>query len=679
VLSPRVSESSTLTALVDTLFPAASAADGRAPYPAASAAGVDRDVAEMVSGLPAVERKEFATLLRAVENPFTNLLLTGRPARFSRLAPSEREAYLRGWSRSRLGVKRKGFHAVKRLAASVYFSRPIAGATHPLWERIHYEPPAPPAGIPDPLAGLGPIVPEGDVEEKADVCVVGSGAGGSVIASRAAAAGYRVVVLESGAWFPGLGYPRIERDAHDRLFLGRAILTTTDHAIGLLAGEAVGGSTVINWMTCLPPRTEARAEWAREGGMEGADGPPFDRAFASVSERLHVSTSESDVNASNDSLRRGCLALGYRQGVDWDVIPRNAVGCQSRCGFCTFGCPYAGRQSTLTTFLRDALAQGARLYASTTAEAVEVEQGRATGVRARYRAGGRSRVVHVRARAVVLAAGALETPALLLRSGVRFPGVGAGFRIDPTTALAGEFPQPIRTWEGPHQTVGVYRFQTTDEGAHGPWIEVAPTHPGLAGTALPWNGSAEFRRLMERTEHVATPIVLVRDVGEGRVTIDADGRSRPRYSLTPRDRRNLIRGLVEAARILRAAGATRILSLHTPLIEVGDGQRPLTEAELDGFIARIESAGIRENSVALFSAHPMGTARAGTDPRRSAARPTGEVHGVDGLWVGDSSLLPSAPGANPMMSIMALAWRTSDHLIARLGGGTVSPPASRQA
>jgi choline dehydrogenase-like flavoprotein len=671
-----MNETPTLTALVDTLFPATSTEDGGLPYPAASAVGVDRDVAELVKSLPAVERKEFATLLRAVESPFANLLLTGRPSRFSRLAPPEREAYLRGWSRSRLGVKRKGFHAVKRLAASVYFSRPTSGTMHPLWERIHYAPPALPAGIPDPLAGLGPILPEGDVEENADVCVVGSGAGGGVIAARAAAAGYRVVVLEAGAWFPGLRYPRIEREAHDRLFLGRAILTTTDHAVGLLAGEAVGGATEINWMTCLPPRPEARAEWVRDGGMQGADGPPFDQAFAAVSARLRVSTSESAINASNDTLRRGCLALGYRQGVDWDVISRNAVGCQSRCGFCTFGCPYATRQSTLTTFLRDALAQGARLYASTRAEEVEVEQGRATGVRARYRANGRTRTVHVRARAVVAAAGALETPALLLRSGVRFPGVGVGFRIDPTTALAGEFPHPIRTWEGPHQTVAVHRFQTSDEGAHGPWIEVAPAHPGLAATALPWNGATEFRRLMERTEHVATPIVLVRDVGEGRVTIDHDGRSRPQYTLTSRDRRNLIRGLVETARILRAAGATRILSLHTPLIEAGDARRPLTEAELDTFIARIESAGIRENSVALFSAHPMGTARAGTDSRRSTARPTGEVHGVDGLWIGDSSLFPTAPGANPMMSIMALAWRTSDHLLSRLAGSAAPPSPS---
>ncbi|HTS32452.1 MAG TPA: GMC family oxidoreductase N-terminal domain-containing protein [Thermoplasmata archaeon] len=665
-----------LTALVDSLLPASGEPGPGSPYPAASEVGVDRDVAEMVDGLPVTERAEFATLLRAVESRGINFLLSGRAVRFTRLTPAQREAYLQGMSRSRLALKRKGFHAVKRLAAGLYFSRPTTGEGHPLWERIHYQPPPLPGDVPDPLAGVSPVRPDHDVEEVADLCVVGSGAGGSVIASRVAAAGYRVVVLEAGGWFAGLRYPRSEQEAHDRLFVGRGILTNSDHSIGILSGEAVGGGTAINWMTCLPPRPEARAEWAHEAGMLGSDGPEFDRAYRAVSERLHVSTTESDVNPSNDALRRGCLALGYRQGVDWDIIARNAVGCRSRCGFCTFGCPYAARQGTLTTFLADAFSRGARLYASTRAETVDVERGRATGVQAVYREGGRACRVRVRARAVVVAGGALQTPALLLRSGVRFAGVGAGLRLDPTTALAAEFASEVRTWEGPHQTVGVYRFQSTDAGAHGPWIEVAPTHPGLAAIALPWEGAAPFRRQIERLERVATPIVLVRDVGEGRVTIDREGRPAFHYALTRRDRQNLVRGMVETARILQAAGAVRISSLHTPQVEVGDGTRSVSPAALDRFIAEVQSRGIVPNAVALFSAHPMGSARAGTDPRRSAARATGEVHGVDGLWIGDGSLLPSAPGANPMMSILALAWRTSDALLARLGGTPSTGAAS---
>jgi choline dehydrogenase-like flavoprotein len=661
-----------VTALVDTLCPASPAdASGRA-YPPASALGIDRDVVRVVAGLPAKQRQAFDALLRAIESPITNFLLTGRPVRFSRLPPARKERYLRGWASSRLAVKRRGFQAAKRLATGLYYAPPASTGPHPLWDRIHYAPPPAASGIPESLRGLRPTIPGPDGELAADVCVIGSGAGGSVIAARVAEAGYRVIVLESGVWFPDLAYPRSEREAHERLFLGSGIVTTSDTALAFLAGEAVGGSTEINWMTCLPPRPEARAEWASDGGMTGVDTPQFDAVLAEVGRRMNVSTGESDVNPSNDALRRGCAALGYCRGSDWDIIPRNALGCRSRCGFCTFGCPYSARQSALVTFLADAMRRGARLLASTTAETIEVDSGRARGVRATYRSNGVSRSVRVRASAVVVAAGALQTPALLLRSGLRSQGIGAGLRVDPTTAIAGEFPDPVRTWDGPHQTVGVYRFQTTDAGAHGPWIEVAPAHPGLSAIALPWYGAEEYRRRMERIEHTATPIVLVRDVGEGRVGIDPDGRPEIAYRLTERDRRNLLRGIEETARILRAAGATRLLALHTPPIEVGGSGRPVTEGELDQFVSEVRRRGIRESSIALFSAHPMGSARAGVDPRTSAARPTGELHGVTGIWVGDGSLLPSAPGANPMISIMALAWRTAGHLIASLGAGVSS-------
>jgi choline dehydrogenase-like flavoprotein len=659
--------------LVDTFLPGGigPSGDGR-PYPSASAVGVDRDVAELVAALPEAQRREFGSLLRAIDSPFTNLLLTGRPRRFTRLSPAEREEYLRGWSRSTLAVKRRGFQAAKRLAAWFYFSSVPRDGHPPLWDRIHYLPPPQPPPV-DLGPTMVPLVPDRDEDLTTDVCVVGSGAGGSVIAARLAAAGYRVTVLESGAWVPGLAYPRGEREGFDRLYYGRGIVTSRDSAIAVLAGETPGGGTSVNWMTCLPPRPEAREEWVRDGGMEGADGPEFDRALAAVSTRIGVSREESDVNPSNDALRRGCQALGYAQGRDWDILPRNAVGCGGRCGFCGFGCPYPARQSTLTTFLADALSAGARLYCSTRAELIELRGGRATGVRATYRGPGQTRDIHIASRAVVLAGGALQTPVLLLRSGVTFPGVGRGLRLDPTTAMVGEFPQPVRPWDGPPQTVGVYRFQSTDPGAHGPWLEVAPAHPGLAALATPWSGATDFLRLMERIEFVATPIVLVRDSGEGRVTSDSHGRPVLDYELTTSDRGNLLRGLSETARILVAAGATRLLSLTTPYIEIGDGSRPVSTHERDRFISALERAGVRTHSAALFSAHPMGSARAGVDPRRSAARPTGEVHGIDGLWIGDGSLLPSAPGANPMLSILACAWRTADHLIANLAGRSLRP------
>jgi len=242
---------------------------------------------------------------------------------------------------------------------------------------------------------------------------------------------------------------------------------------------------------------------------------------------------------------------------------------------------------------------------------------------------------------------------------MRSPGIGRGLRLDPTTALFGEFPNPVRMWSGPMQTIVVTLFQNADEGHHGPWLESAPGHPGLSALAAPWSGGGAHKDAMRRLDRAAATIVLVRDVAEGRVRTDARGEPILEYRLSRRDRRNLVRGLQEAARIHRAAGAVRISSLHLRECTVGDGHAPIREADLDDFLERIARLGIRENGIALFSAHPIGSARAGLDPKTSAARPTGECHEVRNLWIGDGSLLPTAPGVNPMISIMALAARTA--------------------
>ena len=216
------------------------------------------------------------------------------------------------------------------------------------------------------------------------------------------------------------------------------------------------------------------------------------------------------------------------------------------------------------------------------------------------------------------------------------------------------------------QTIVVNRFQAADEGHHGPWLESAPGHPGLSALAIPWSGGRAHKDAMRRLDQAASTIVLVRDVAEGRVRIDGRGEPVLEYRLSTRDRRNLTRGLQEAARIQRAAGALRMGSLHLRECSVGDGTSPIRAAEFDGFLDRLGRLGIRENGVALFSAHPMGSARAGTDPKTSAAKPTGESHDVRNLWIGDGSLLPTAPGVNPMISIMALAARTAGFIRERL-------------
>ncbi|HEX9341652.1 MAG TPA: GMC family oxidoreductase [Thermoplasmata archaeon] len=635
----------------------------------ASDLGVDSDVAQIIeSYVTPDQRHDFRRFLRTLENPALNALLTGTPRSFSSMSPEDRERYLLGWARSRLPVKRRGFHAVKRLVLFLTYGKALADGGNPNWPSVGYAAPdsggrSHPAQPRD--ARIEPLRPTAELSLDADVCVVGSGAGGSVIAAKLAAAGHRVVVLEAGAYRTADDFSQREADTFDTMLQGHGVLTTRDLAFGVLAGQTAGVSATVNWMTCLRPPMWARQEWERDHGMAGVASAAFDALLDEVWERLHVNTEESIVNPSNDALRRGCEALGYRLGADYDVIPRNARGCDNRCDYCFFGCIYNAKQSPILTYLPDAHRAGARFLFDTRADTIVVRDGAARGVEATYRGGGRDVPVHVRAGTVVAAGSAVQTPALLLRSGIRFPGVGRGLRQDPTTAVFAEFPHLIRMWAGPMQTIVVHRFQAADEGHHGPWLESAPAHPGLSALAMPWSGGRAHKEAMARLAHAGSTIVLVRDVAEGRVRIDARGEPILEYRLTSRDRRNLVRGLQEAARIQRAAGAVRISSLHLRECTVGDGRAPIREADLDAFINRIARLGVRENGLALFSAHPMGSARAGLDPKTSAARPTGECHEVRDLWIGDGSLLPTAPGVNPIISIMALAARTAGFIHGR--------------
>lgn len=632
--------------------------------------GIDRDIAQTVETyLSPEQRADFRRLLSTVESPIMNLLLEGTAKRFTAMDASARERYLLGWAHSRLSVKRQGFHAIKRLTEFLFYSKAPLDGVNLNWPALGYDAPDDAERAkwhhPEALRIL-PIRPEAETALEADVCVVGSGAGGAVIAAKLAQWGHSVIALEAGSYRTADDFTQREAETYDRMFQGHGVYTTKDLAFGVLAGQTAGGSTTINWMTCLRPRQWAREEWERDAGMKGLTSPEFETTLDEIETRLGVGTRESTVNPCNDVLRVGSEALGYKPGTDYDLIRRNARGCEDRCDFCFFGCVYSAKQSTLVTWLPDAYRAGAKFLFDTKADAILVREGEATGVEATYRGRGMEVPVHVKARIVVAAGSALQTPALLLRSGIRFPGVGVGFRIDPTTAIFSEFPHPVRMWEGPMQTIAVHKFQDTDEGHHGPWIETAPAHPGLTALALPWNGGRAHKESMRRIAKAASAIVLVRDVAEGVVRTDARGEPVFDYRMDPRDRRNLTRGLIEAARIHRAAGAVRVSTLHMEDCSVGDGRGVISTSDFERFTETVRRLGIRENRLALFTAHPMGSCRAGLDPKRSAADPKGECHEVRNLWIGDGSLLPTAPGVNPMISIMGLAARTAGMIHERL-------------
>lgn len=648
-----------LQALCDTLIPSleppAGAGTELAAYYRRSAKDLEiarevtRAIRDYATPESQAQTKQFLDLLAS---PIGTLALTGKAGKFADLPIEVREKILLGWANSPVGLLRQGFQGIKRLTHSLYFSVMDSEGHNPNWAAIDY--PGPP---PKPTHQPGQPLPIREINEdttlECDVVVVGSGAGGGVVAGVLAKAGQKVIVLEKGSYQSEADYAGREFEAFRSMYENAGILTSEDLGVVVLAGSTLGGGTTINWAASFRTPDYVLEEWEREHHLVGFTGKEFQAALDAVSARLNVNTNESMFNPQNQALHDGCEALGYHTGV----IPRNVKGCEE-CGWCCFGCAHGAKQSTLKTWLQDAAEAGAELVVNCKVEKVLIENGRAVGVQATSGASTGSptapRAVTVRAKKVVVAAGALHSPALLLRSGIENPNIGLNLRLHPTTAVRGELPGKAEPWRG--VMMGAYSDEWGNlDGAHyGVKIETPPAHPGLLGFALPWLGRREYKEMMLKMARQAILIVLCRDQGSGRITVDKTGRPRIHYQLHKTDAAHLQTGIEGALRIAVAAGAHEVGTLHAGL-----AHHPVTTnaSDFESYLARVQRAGTRANHLGLFSAHQMGTCRMGGERHNSVVTHLGESWDVRGLYVADASTFPTPSGVNPMITIEAVAYQ----------------------
>jgi choline dehydrogenase-like flavoprotein len=659
-----------LEAVCDTLIPSLAPPEGEDdPHGLYARKASDLNVAQAIAETLALESPEskadFKQLLGLLNGPAFGLLTVSRPRSFMKMAPEQREEALQRMSNSSLAKLRQGFQAVKRLAVFIFYGAPTAERSNPNWPALNYTPAPPP---PSPEAApkrIRTLDIRGDETLTADAVIVGSGAGGGMMAAELAAAGKDVLVIEKGGYYNEADFSGIEAEMTPQLFLRRGALSTADLGMVVLAGSTLGGGTIVNWSTSLRTPPDVLEEWERQHGVEGATSADYLKGFEEAERRLGITTEDSAPNRNNAALRDGCEKLGY----EWKPIPRNASGCEQRCGACGYGCPFGRKQSTMLTYLQDAHEKGARMLVRATIERVLVKAGRAVGVEgwALDSATGARHSVTVHAPLVIVSAGAVETPALLKRSGLTNPNIGKHLRLHPVAVTGAFYEEPVEAWKGSLQTVYSRQFANLKDN-YGIWFEVAPAHPGMLALATPWGSGVEHKSEMRNAAHEAAMIVLARDTGEGHITLDRQGDPILHYWPSETDRRHLIRGMQEQARIAFAGGATRVAMLHTPtLILEAEGGRPgaVSEQKLNAYLREIEHRGINPNQPMLFSAHQMGTARMGSDPKTAATDPQGEIHGVRGLFVADGSLLPTAAGVNPMLSIYGLTYRVAQAIKAR--------------
>jgi choline dehydrogenase-like flavoprotein len=653
----------TLRALADTFIPAG---PSPASLPPGSALVDLNKLAAAVQAQPLSAQAEFGQLLDILHKPLAGLTWWGPLRPFHELLPAQRERLLQSWAGSRLGPLRQGFQALRKLCTFLYYGdSPADGSPHPAWAALGYPGPLPPPdGNPPGTTErpLQPLAPTADTTYHCQVLVIGSGAGGGVVAGELAQAGYDVLVLEAGPYLHGRDFSQREVDMMGRLYDARGALSTRDGSVGILAGACLGGGTTVNWAGAFRTPDYVLEEWASEHNAPQFTSPDFQKSLDAVAAALSVNTDYPRHNGQNQALRDGSAQLGQTTRL----IPRNEKGLTesdqhfSALGYSTLGDAHGIKQGTLNTYLRTAAAHGARLLPDTRVERVTIVGGRATGAEALHTtpSGQQVRII-VRAERVVVAGGAIQTPALLLRSGLRHPHLGRHLHLHPTVAVAAHYPHPMHSWHGPSMSVVNDTFTRLGGSNFGVKLETPPTHPGLLAMVLPWQSGTQHRQLLQAADHLGSFIVLTRDRDGGRVRTDRQGAPLIDYRLSAFDQQSMLTGVRAAAEIHVAAGAHTVYLPHGTLPTLRAHEGVLQNPEL---LARLARLPWRANRFGLYSAHQMSTCRLGGQASTHPLRPNAETVEVRGLYVADGSAFPACSGANPMLTIMALAHYTAQGL-----------------
>jgi choline dehydrogenase-like flavoprotein len=504
------------------------------------------------------------------------------------------------------------------------------------------------AGIPAGVTPQGEVT--GDLVVECAVVVVGSGAGGATMAAELAAAGVDVVIVEEGGYHPtesftaqtGRALRTLYRDAGAGLAVGRPPVLFSE-------GRCVGGSTVVNggmsWRTPAP----VLQRWADQEGVAAVSEREMEPYFAEVESRISVALQDPETLGEDMRLlKAGADAKG------WKIIPnlRNQLHCAGSNN-CTNGCPTGAKRSMLVTSIPRALRRGARLFADCRVERVTKSAGTVTGIVGRFvRPGGHAGPnLTVRAPVVVVAGGAVQTPALLLRSGLRSSSgqLGRNLSLHPNAKVIALFDEEVTGWKGVHQGYQVREF--ADDGI---LLTAVNVPPSLIAMTLPWHGH-ELGELMACYNQMMTAGCLIEDTGSGRVRNPPGFGTQVTYQLSERDAERVVRGVAYCAELMFAAGARRVLLPFDGAPEVRD----------PAVLADLVSRPVAKRSMELFTVHLMGTARMSEDPRRGVTNSFGAFHGVTGLHVADASLFPTPIGVNPMETILALATRNAHRLIER--------------
>lgn len=609
-------------------------------------------IAEIVSTQPRPAREEFSRLLAVLDSPLLGLTWGGPVNSFIDLTPEQKEKLFIAWSGSPVKSLRKAFASLKKLTTFIYFAS-SDDQGHPDFEALQY--PGPllgPAGV---ASRLPLLQPESDAILSCEILVIGTGAGGGVVAGELATAGKDVIVVDKGPYYEGSDFNQQEGKMVESLYDGKGAITSSNGQVSIFAGSSVGGGTTINWAGCFRTPDHILQEWAEEHDTAFFRQSSFQQSLDAVSDFSSVNTDFQAHNLQNKLLLDGSRRLNQ----NFQLIARNEKPSGEndfeKFGYSSLGDRYGVKQTTSRTFLKAAAERGARIIDNCGVEKLVIRGGRAVGAECSISKDGKKTKVFIQAEKIVVACGSIQTPALLQRSGLAHSHIGRHLHLHPTVAVSASYDQRSSPWHGPMMSVVNDHFSQAT-GNFGFKLETPPSHPGLIAMSLPWSGAQQFKKDMLGISRLATFIVLTRDKFGGYVTLDKDDQPIVHYQLNKFDLRHLHRGMEEASRIHFMQDCQQIIYPHYSNQRFENSGR---RSDLEKFLHDLPVWGWKPNQFALYSAHQMGTCRMGGDKKTHPTSPDGSLYEVPNVYIADASAFPSASGVNPMLTVMALAHHTA--------------------
>ncbi len=495
---------------------------------------------------------------------------------------------------------------------------------------------------------------------KTELCVVGSGAGGSMVAMQAAGAGMKVLVLEAGSFITPDKMNQREEKMFPQLFWDSGGRTSVDRKVKIYQGKGIGGSTLHNINLCKRIPESILKNWIRTNQLEHLSLDRWNELYQKVEQMLSVSVIENNLlNKHNQLLKNGCEKLGWKGGM----LKHNRTGCL-QSGFCELGCSFDAKNNACKIIVPQAVQSGAEFITHCQVSKIIHENGRVIGLEGFVIDPITSKPINkieVEAKQICLSASATATAAIILRSDIPFPdnSVGKTLHLHPGIALAGDFEENISAWKGIPQSYECTEFLDFDNSlpnsdkASRIWIITAFAHPMGAATTLPGHGNKHYE-LMKRYPNLAVFSAMLHDESKGEINPTGDLNFSIDYNLNKKDKTELRNGLITCANLMFAAGAKKIIVPSNPIVEIENENDILKYLQIDFDNLNID----------ITAVHPMGSIPMGDDTKKFAVASNGKYLHLDGLWIADGSLFPTSIGVPPQLSIYSMGLHVGEHIVA---------------